>query len=54
MQTVSQPAEVTDTADLDDQEVMFCSEDQIADSIGAKEWVNPCGHDCCTCDRECK
>lgn len=36
------------------EEVMFFSEDQIAENLGADEWVMPCGHDCCQCDRECK
>lgn len=54
MQTVLQSAEVTDMASVDHHEVVFCSEDQIAEIIGANEWVSPCGHDCCPCDRECK
>lgn len=54
MQAVSRSAEVAEMAQVDHQEVVFCSEDQIAGSIGANEWVNPCGHDCCPCDRECK
>lgn len=36
------------------EEVLFFSEDQIAENLGADEWVMPCGHDCCQCDRECK
>lgn len=36
------------------QEVVFFSEDQISENLGADEWVMPCGHDCCQCDRECK
>ena len=56
MQRVSNSAEVAQTTEVDHQEVVFYSEDQIADSIGANKCVNPspCGDDCCTCDRECK
>lgn len=54
MQEVSQLSERTEITENDVQEVMFCSEDQIADNIGANEWVMPCGHDCCVCDSECK
>ena len=35
-------------------EIAFIGEDQIARSIGANDWVTGCGHDCCTCDSECK
>ena len=35
--------------------VLFLTEDQLAQSVGEGEWMKPgCGHDCCTCDQECK
>jgi len=56
MQTVSNSVEVAKMAKIDHQEVVFYSENQIADSIGADKCVNlcDCGDDCCTCDSECK
>ena len=36
------------------QEIVFFSEEDISKKIGADEWVMPCGHNCCTCDSECK
>ncbi len=35
-------------------EIVFISEEEISAKTGADEWIMPCGHDCCTCDRECK
>ena len=56
MQAVSKSAKIAEKAEVDHQEVVFYSEDQIADSIGANKCVNlcDCGDDCCTCDSECK
>jgi len=54
MQTAQQLNEAPLVLDCNHCGVIFCSEDDIAASIGANEWVMPCGHDCCTCDRECK
>lgn len=34
--------------------VIFISEEKLAESVGGGEWIMPCGHDCCQCDRECK
>lgn len=54
---VNKPQADTETfKQYDVSDVVFCSEEQIADSIGAHDWFisSGCGHDCCTCDRECK
>lgn len=33
----------------------FISEEELALSQSADHWANmSCGHDCCTCDSECK
>jgi len=35
--------------------INFIDEDALSQALSADHWANmPCGHDCCTCDRECK
>jgi hypothetical protein len=38
---------------VNESTVLFSTEDQLAQSVGEGEWIMDCGHDCCTCDREC-
>jgi len=39
-----------------DTTILFFTEDQLmgSQSVGDKDWIMPCGHNCCTCDSECK
>jgi hypothetical protein len=35
--------------------IQFVSEQALARRLGDNYWINmPCGHDCCTCNAECK
>ena len=34
--------------------VHFASERELAEGSNNEDWIMPCGHDCCTCDSECK
>jgi len=41
--------------DQDELRVRFFSETEIAGRLPADHWAHmPCGHDCCTCNGECK
>ncbi|MBK8920245.1 MAG: hypothetical protein IPM81_01850 [Saprospirales bacterium] len=35
--------------------LVFTKEDKLAETVGQSKWFNTdCGHDCCTCDSQCK
>lgn len=38
-----------------DIRLVFISDTELAETANFSKWINTsCGHDCCTCDVECK
>lgn len=38
-----------------DLNLVFSSDSELAQSVNSSKWIKAnCGHDCCTCDQECK